>query len=691
MKKFSKIFMIFCVLFSQFSGILQVLAEEYVETSSLLLEEESAIIATLDDEYNLTIKSKSEGIISDDSKYDIYLTSSYKYAYDNSEKAGYNEEKINIGEPILGAIFNSESGYSIPIESIETKYNGEFSVIVELKNVDTLDIYSTTTEPKIINQEDTFNILANENLIEENNYTVSETNKEIEFTPVISLNSIKNGIVYNVYINDALMEGKYTVNYENMLYGTYSYKWDIKISDEIYKSNTIYVKYDSEDNISMNAKILNDNNTKGVKFVAKKAYITNELSIVDFLSSINMEKYNTKIVDSENNPVTEGNIGNGMSLIISKDGLVEKYNIVVVGDVDSDGDVDQEDIIAMTNSILTEEDYYNDSADVNIDSKVNVFDITKTMDALINGWDNKVTIDYEESLTPVLSSNVTKEVKIGDTITVRFALNNFEKNMIDGISGKIEYDNNILHLDEILTTGMEMYYNEKGEFIAFGKDYNSEEDFIEITFTAIGASEEEYISISSLVASYAGEEVKMNSDSVSMMFKVTYTSNIGGDIEETSKDNETTLVNNEIKSSTRVLSSDSFLSNLTIKDHEIDFSPYTFKYNIKVDKGVTSLELNAILSDYRATYAVYGNENFQAGENIVTIVVTAEDSSTHTYTLIVEKEDEKTTDKKDSNTKEEKEENSISKTVIIVLIILVIIGLIYLIFKDDEEENEKKD
>lgn len=694
MKKFSKIFMIFCVLFSQFSGVLEVFAEEIIQNDSQV-EEESKITATLDDENNLVIKS--DGSLNDESYYDIYLTSSYKYAYDDSEVNGYNNEKVNTVS-ILGSELNGEVEYSFLMNDtvIDSNYNGTYTLDVKLVEVVVDgDSYSATIT-KDFNKEDKFDILSGElsssALLDGTTYEVGE-DKDVEFTYTLELPSTIGTALSSVYVNDVLVEDSYSVNYEGMLYGTYIYNWDVEVDNISYLTRDISVAYNSVeyDNEEGNAIILTDANTMGVEFAKTNAYVIGDMSVVDFIDSISMDLYDLKVVelvDSIETEVTEGNVSNGMSLVISKDGLVLTYNIVIVGDVDSDGDVDQDDVELMVESVLTEEDYYNNSADVNRDEVVDIFDVTKTIDALTNGWDNQVVVDEEVVLDPVISSDVTGEVKIGDTITVRFALKNFNESMINGLSGKIEFDSDILSLDEILVTGMEMYYNDSYEFIIYGEDYNSEEDFIELKFTAVGASEEEYISISNLFAAYAGEEVMLSTDSVSISFAVTYTSNVGGDVEE-EEEPETTLVNKEVVVNTRRLSSDSYLLDLDIEGYEIDFSPYTFKYNIKVGNDVKSLSLDAILSDYRASYAIYGNEDFKVGENIVTVVVTAEDGSTHTYTIIVDKEEEKVADTDED--KDVEEESNISKTVIVGLIILVIIGLIYLIFKDDEEDKVKKD
>ena len=82
---------------------------------------------------------------------------------------------------------------------------------------------------------------------------------------------------------------------------------------------------------------------------------------------------------------------------------------------------------------------------------------------------------------------------------------------------------------------------------------------------------------------------------------------------------------------------------------------------------------------------IYGNNSFKEGENIVRVVVTAEDGSEKTYTIKVNKEAKEETVSED--TEETTEGSQLEKTIIIILIILVVIGLIYLIMKPDEEET----
>ena len=102
----------------------------------------------------------------------------------------------------------------------------------------------------------------------------------------------------------------------------------------------------------------------------------------------------------------------------------------------------------------------------------------------------------------------------------------------------------------------------------------------------------------------------------------------------------------------------------------------------KVKNSVTSLKLEVILNDPSATYEVRGNSDFKVGDNVVEIVVTAENGDTRTYTINVKRE-------KKEEVVVKKVNNGAARPVIIVLILLVIAGLIYVIFKDDEEDGKK--
>lgn len=71
-----------------------------------------------------------------------------------------------------------------------------------------------------------------------------------------------------------------------------------------------------------------------------------------------------------------------------------------------------------------------------------------------------------------------------------------------------------------------------------------------------------------------------------------------------------------------------------------EFDPETTKYTMTVGTDVTKLNIEALLEDEKSKLDISGNEDLQLGENIIKIVVTAEDETARTYTITVTKEDE---------------------------------------------------
>ena len=70
----------------------------------------------------------------------------------------------------------------------------------------------------------------------------------------------------------------------------------------------------------------------------------------------------------------------------------------------------------------------------------------------------------------------------------------------------------------------------------------------------------------------------------------------------------------------------------------MDFYKRTNDYELEVEKGVNSLEIEALLSDKRATLEIVGADNLKANNNTVTITVTAENGSKNVYTIKVKEE-----------------------------------------------------
>ena len=92
-------------------------------------------------------------------------------------------------------------------------------------------------------------------------------------------------------------------------------------------------------------------------------------------------------------------------------------------------------------------------------------------------------------------------------------------------------------------------------------------------------------------------------------------------------------------------SSNANLSNLGIRPNDFSgFTPGTTTYNVTVPEDVESVEVYATAQDSNATISGTGNKTLEYGENALSVVVTAEDGTTKTYTINVTREEEEATE-----------------------------------------------
>lgn len=90
-----------------------------------------------------------------------------------------------------------------------------------------------------------------------------------------------------------------------------------------------------------------------------------------------------------------------------------------------------------------------------------------------------------------------------------------------------------------------------------------------------------------------------------------------------------TLVINRSKTS-------DYLSNLTVKESEIEFSKTKQEYTVKVGKNTNELDLSAIAEDKNAKVTIKGNDNIKNGSKVF-VEVESVDGSVRVYTLNVQK------------------------------------------------------
>lgn len=112
----------------------------------------------------------------------------------------------------------------------------------------------------------------------------------------------------------------------------------------------------------------------------------------------------------------------------------------------------------------------------------------------------------------------------------------------------------------------------------------------------------------------------------------------GGTTTRKPSNNGTTTTNPEVKKS-----NDSTLRVLSIEGQELSpaFTPENKEYSVIVTNDITSVPINAVVNDSKANYKLEGDyDNLQVGNNVIHVIVTAEDGTTSDYVLNVTRQRE---------------------------------------------------
>lgn len=559
-------------------------------------------------------------------------------------------------------------------------------------------------------------LTTNENAyVEETNNEVLEANTESNIPVEETVINIEELTEYTISIDEVTtVVLKYQgtecekIDFSNKLYGTYNYTFTLE------ETITVTINYEGNNAALLESYKLGTEGSKNISFTNDKCVISGfEESLVS-VDSITTDHYDLEKFSNDYNASIEV-IGIDDELLYTGAVLRSGYNLVILnnsteetltnGVLVSTNPRTSYTIVNDLNEIITnilEEKEITSMTDVNGDNKLSILDATHSTYIVVD------KVETEEVLTNELTSS-SEEVLVGETIEVKLFVRGFDKLSLYGIEGLLNYDKTILELvnynlyqttEEETTLGDLNLNNGKFAYVLNDGFNKAEEAILTLTFEAIAEGTSE-VTISNIINSYGEDSFEVESVKATVNVDAPE-DNKGGDEEEgttedtTPKEEDATEEVEDVvtKPVVRpvVLSSDYYIKNLSIAGYEFDFDMYTFEYSIKVASDVTSLDLEVLLNDNNSIYYVEGNETFEAGENLVYVVVKAENGSTKTYTIKVEKEKEVVKEEKneiEEEVEEDEEENSTSKTVIVILIILVIIGLIYVIFKDDEEDNKQ--
>ena len=276
-----------------------------------------------------------------------------------------------------------------------------------------------------------------------------------------------------------------------------------------------------------------------------------------------------------------------------------------------------------------------------------------------------ISILFTGSVLDVRAGTVNFSIQGSDTVSVN---NNIELTVraadITGFNGglataqgDISYDNNYLEYVKYQDSSPSLtvsFGSTTKRFVALGMNgeaIKSSEDIITLTFRAkqVGSTT---VGINNMVVG----DVKAISHSANVSVKnITIVdekkednSNDNNDKKDTSsnkgnnsgskKNNSSNSNKNNSNNNTSNKSSDNLLDSLTINNAKMSptFSKDVTSYSITIPKDVNKLDLDYKLSDSKASVKVVGNDNLKSNKNnVVEIIVTAEDGSTKTYTLNV--------------------------------------------------------
>ena len=390
--------------------------------------------------------------------------------------------------------------------------------------------------------------------------------------------------------------------------------------------------------------------------------------------------------------------------------LIITYSCVLVGDIDGNQLLEQADLLALIDQVIGKEEVDTNKADVYSDGSVDLLDVMHLHQVLLNDtWASNI-----EELEGTIDSklNVMSESIIsGDEFKIDYVLS-VDELPVNGISGLINYDEEMLELVGVESSELLVGNNYDGKFL-----YLSDESLlgteVELEDGSISVEAKDYV-----VLTMTFKALKSGVSSVEIL-DAEYFDQGNYYVGETSSLSVDVIVDE---------SNDSTLKSLVVAGQEIVLEDGVLEYTIDVTNDVVSALVEAITSNVAAAVtSIVSPEELVEGENVITIVVTAENGDETIYTIVVnraaapvEEEKEETTtqlnyennytqdnnvtvendnddttildsdkdkDKKDESDKKVDEESNLSRIIIIILILLVVAGLIYLIFKDEDEED----
>ena len=689
---------------------------------------ETGLEASIGEDNKITIKYGTE--VNDTDELQIRITESYDYNNCEDTEIISCETVMNNSYAVSGTNRDLLLGDGMKIDYAPSllasaKLDGVYELVVTLVNV--TEDNKILGEKVIDEKENTFDsgILfkvydSKDSLVSETsgNYVFGTSDETIKVVGKMQAGGISPNDVFEYTDGESSneysalevldLEFEYPVNLGGYLYG--DFKLPISV---VYSKNGEETEFIKHLSISHGTYGDNTNKLNGLvdpnKFLFEGTDKNGKLYVYLGQDPITLDDINVPLYDayfgSENIVYSFSNEEVNVDTVITiTDGITTiTYQVVMVGDVNGDGVLDQDDIVALADQLVGNQELDVDTANIdNTDDEVNVRDMLKLTQIVKAGAWGIDVVEKEIQLEAALEfANDPGEIVSGDEFEVNYVLVSADDD-VTGFAGVVNYDKSILELSSITVTDDYIGSNKDGKFAYVNMD-EATAKLLTLKFKAL-SSGKDTITID--------EAEFFNQNSIYQLVEIN---------DETGESTPTTPV---ITLDVTVNeSSDNSLSTLKLGDNEIQLEAGVYDYTLTVPNDVTKLDVTALTSNVAASItSIVAPEELVEGENTITITVASENGEESTYTVVVTREkaieetsttdnqtsyqdyaqnngsnnsvkpsdSEKNDDKKDDTPVEPvKDKSNLSKIIIIILILLVIAGLIYLIFKDDDEESKR--
>ena len=740
-KKFSyitKIFLVLGLLFSNLSGLSLVFAYENEAPFGIEVKDNKIVI-----NYNHEDLEDSDNI-------KITLKENYKYLDDTTE------EEVNDSFSAIGSEFKNETGYEIDSPMLKkVLFDGLYELNVSLYNETKDEEIGTVNYSYNVEHESGLGVMVYDsvnNLITANEGLYS-TDGDIKLVSRILPGGLKptDTFMYRglEYTAEKLLEieNVQDVSFYS-LYGEYTLTQEIKVNEdtplEMVFSKDIRVMYGKyEDNSQVLNEVVSDNelsdrynffseSDEGILYVypnTLKGYSINDLfKILDdaiFDSDIKYVISNSDSEDLEEDyqeylstfddttmeePMTreeyyqETYINNDTVITLYNDTLKLTYQVVIMGDLNNDLVIDEEDVELLIDHVVGANDETEILAsDVFKDYKLDAKDVAKIYGVYKrNTWNNDL-FESEEFTTKGELVIDKADIISGEEFSVRYVLK-VSLDRLNGLAGMVKYDEEMLELVGMKPEERFIGNNYEGKFL-----YLSEEELTGI--------------LDEKTQEYKEEEYTV----LTLTFKAKKAGNTKIEIVDNELFNTYKYYDaSQMEVNTEVIinaSDDNTLASLTVAGQKIELIKDVLDYEIEVEHDQIDAIVEAITNNIAAEVSlIVTPDELSVGENEVSITVVAENGDELVYTVkVIRKEAPKEeepinmnyqnnnndntpnddtkveptipsdkTDNEPTGAKDEEKDGKLSRIIIIILILLVIAGLIYLIFKDDSDDEETK-